>query len=75
MGKELETIAQVTSSGDLRNNLVEAEAMKVEIEAILLKRVSSVTNQWNEMNKNSMRSHIFIIEYIIGRSLRRMGTV
>lgn len=42
MGKELETIAQVTSSRDLRYKLVEAEAEKVEIEAILLKRVSSV---------------------------------
>lgn len=40
MGKELEAIGQVTSSGELRNKLVEAEEAKVEIEAILLKRVS-----------------------------------
>lgn len=41
MGKELETIVQVSSCGDLHNKLVEAEETKVEIEAILLKRVSS----------------------------------
>lgn len=40
MGKELEAIAQVTSNDELRNKLVEAEEAKVEIEAILLKRVS-----------------------------------
>lgn len=40
MGKELEMIEQVTSSGELRKKLVEAEEAKVEIEAILLKRVS-----------------------------------
>lgn len=40
MGKELETIEQVTSSGELHNKLVEAEEAKAEIEAILLKRVS-----------------------------------
>lgn len=39
MDKELETIAQVSSIGDLRGKLVEAEEAKVEIEAILLKRV------------------------------------
>lgn len=39
MDKELETIAQVSSVGDLRGKLVEAEEAKVEIEAILLKRV------------------------------------
>lgn len=42
MGKELESIEQVTSSGELRNKLVEAEEAKVEIEAILLKRVSTI---------------------------------
>lgn len=40
MGKELEAIEQVTSSGELHNKLVEAEEAKAEIEAILLKRVS-----------------------------------
>lgn len=39
MDKELETIAQVSSVGDLRGKLVEAEEAKVEIEAILMKRV------------------------------------
>lgn len=39
MDKELETIGQVSSTGDLRGKLVEAEEAKVEIEAILLKRV------------------------------------
>lgn len=41
MDKELENIAQVTSTGDLRTKLVEADEAKVEVEAILLKRVSS----------------------------------
>lgn len=41
MGKELETIAQVTSCGDLYDKLVEAENQKIELEAILLKRVRS----------------------------------
>lgn len=41
MGKELELISQVTSSGELHNKLTEAEEAKVEIEAILLKRVCS----------------------------------
>lgn len=50
MGKELETIEQVTSSGELRNKLVEAEEAKVEIEAILLKRVSLFSApQFNEI--------------------------
>lgn len=40
MDKELETIAQITSTGDLRGKLVEAEEAKVENEAILLKRVN-----------------------------------
>lgn len=39
MGKELETVSQVTSSEELHTKLVEAEDAKVEIEAILLKRV------------------------------------
>lgn len=42
MGKELETIEQVTSCGELHNKLVEAEEAKAEIEAILLKRVSFI---------------------------------
>lgn len=42
MGKELELIAQVASVGDLRNKLTEAEEAKVDIEAILLKRVCSI---------------------------------
>lgn len=42
MGKELETIEQVTSCGELHNKLVEAEEAKAEIEAILLKRVSYI---------------------------------
>lgn len=40
MGKELELIEQITSSEELRNKLNEAEEAKVEIETILLKRVS-----------------------------------
>lgn len=39
MDKELEIIAQTTSTGDLRGKLLQAEEAKVEIEAILLKRV------------------------------------
>lgn len=41
MDKELESITQVTTVGDLRSKLVEAEEAKVEVEAILLERVSS----------------------------------
>lgn len=40
MDKELEAIAQVTSTGELRGKLLEADEAKVEIEAILLKRVN-----------------------------------
>lgn len=40
MDKELESITQVTTVGDLRSKLVEAEEVKVEVEAILLERVS-----------------------------------
>lgn len=39
MDKELDAIAQVTSTGELRGKLLEADEAKVEIEAILLKRV------------------------------------
>lgn len=39
MDKELEAIAQVTSTGELRSKLLEADEVKVEIEAVLLKRV------------------------------------
>lgn len=42
MGKELESIVQVTSCVELHNKLIEAEEAKVEIEAILLKRVSLI---------------------------------
>lgn len=44
MDKELDIIAQVSSTGDLRGKLAEAEEAKVDVEAILLKRVSSRTN-------------------------------
>lgn len=40
MSKELETIAQVTSVGDLPEKLQEAEEMKGEVENHLLERVS-----------------------------------
>lgn len=39
MGNELESIAQITSTGDLRAKLIETEGAKVEIEANLLKCV------------------------------------
>lgn len=39
MDKELESITQVTTVGDLRSKLVEAEDVKVEVEAVLLERV------------------------------------
>lgn len=40
MDKELDYIAQVTTIGDLHSKLNEAEEAKVEVEAVLLKRVS-----------------------------------
>lgn len=40
MDKELESITQVTTVGDLRAKLVEAEEAKTEVEAILMERVS-----------------------------------
>lgn len=40
MDKELEQIAQITTVGNLREKLEECEEMKVEIEAVLLERVS-----------------------------------
>lgn len=43
MDKELESITQVTTVGDLRSKLVEAEEAKVEVEAVLLERVSTST--------------------------------
>lgn len=39
MSNELELIAQVTSTGDLRGKLIEADGAKVEVEALLLKHV------------------------------------
>lgn len=39
MSNEVESIAQITSTGDLRAKLIEAEGAKVEVEALLLKRV------------------------------------
>jgi len=40
MDKELDSITQVTTVGDLRSKLLEAEEAKVEVEAVLLERVS-----------------------------------
>lgn len=40
MGRELESIGQVTSVGDLPQRLTEAEDAKVEVEGTLLERVS-----------------------------------
>lgn len=40
MDKELDSITQVTTVGDLRDKLLEAEEAKVEVEAVLLERVS-----------------------------------
>lgn len=40
MDKELEQIAQITSVGNLKQKLDEVEELKVEIEAVLLERVS-----------------------------------
>lgn len=39
MDKELDSITQVTTVGDLRSKLIEAEEAKVEVEAVLLERV------------------------------------
>jgi len=39
MDKELELITQVTTVGDLKEKLEEAEEAKVEVEALLLERV------------------------------------
>lgn len=39
MSNELELIAQITSTGNLRGKLIEAEGAKVEVEALLLKHV------------------------------------
>lgn len=40
MGRELESIGQITSVGDLPHRLTEAEEAKVEVEGQLLERVS-----------------------------------
>lgn len=40
MGKELESIGQVCSVGDLPEKLLEAEEAKVQVEGQLLERVS-----------------------------------
>lgn len=42
MGKELETIGQTTSVGNLPEKLAEAEEHKVEVEGQLLQRVMIV---------------------------------
>ena len=39
MDKELEHITQVTTAGDLKDKLQEAEDAKVTVEAVLLERV------------------------------------
>lgn len=56
MDKELDIIAQVSSTGDLRGKLAEAEEAKVEVEAILLKRVSSCTIDRAVMNIQGRRA-------------------
>jgi len=54
MDKELDTIAQVTSTGDLRSKLIEADEAKVEVEAILLKRntlLQETCEEWEQCEK------------------------
>ncbi|XP_031632357.1 nesprin-1 isoform X5 [Contarinia nasturtii] len=63
MGKELETIALVTSSGDLQNKLVEAENVKVEIEAILLKRntlLQETYEEWEQCDRKLKDIRVWI---------------
>lgn len=55
MDKELESITQVTTVGDLRSKLLEAEEAKVEVEAILLERVSQIIRNFDLIETNSKR--------------------
>lgn len=50
MGRELEIVEQATSSGELHEKLLKAEETKVEIEAILLKRVSIFVCSTSSLN-------------------------
>lgn len=50
MDKELELISQVSAVGDLRVKLAEAEEAKVEVEAILLERVSKMRIKIMQLN-------------------------
>lgn len=78
MDKELDKIAEVSSIGDLRGKLVEAEEAKVEIEAILLKRVRlTLPAAFFETN---IFAHLFCLslihlEYSAARNMRRMGAM
>lgn len=60
MDKELEAIAQVTSTGELRSKFLEADEVKVEIEAILLKRVCFCPLE------QALYSHFDLVFYLIG---------
>lgn len=53
MDKELDSITQVTTVGDLRSKLLEAEEAKVEVEAVLLERVSSTNVFVEETNRST----------------------
>ena len=50
MGRELESIGQVTNVGDLPEKLAEVEEAKVQVEGQLLERVRSNSNATNSFH-------------------------
>lgn len=78
MTNELELIAQVTSTGDLRSKLVQADEAKVDVEAILTKRVRKHQGHFFLFKINNLFIYFFFrsrLEYIITRNVRGMGTM
>lgn len=82
MGDELESIAQITSTGDLRTKLIEAEAAKVDVEAHLLKCVRFIYLFLAPIQMLKYFAYTFflffgiaILEYSVTRNVRRMGTM
>lgn len=61
MDKELEHIGQVTTVGDLKDKLQEAEDAKVAVEAVLLERVNGEFNQLTQSLAALKLTAVFII--------------
>lgn len=69
MNKELDHIGEVTSAGDLKDKLQEAEEAKTSVEAVLLERVL-----WVKFFQSTVTNNLFT-ELFASRNMRGMGPV